>query len=370
MTKIRSAVETIESAAVSEGRDLTDAEQADADALLTRADAIRPELDKEVARVKSVGAAAEVLNRMSKPAVKSVDVSKMTAGEWFSTYAKAQAGDDSAAMKIRTVADQLSSDVTGILPAPIVGEVIKLADDSRPVFSSFTSRPMPQAGASFTRPRVTQRVDVGVQETQKTEGASRKMTITGDTVSKVTYTGVLDISQQSIDWTDPSMLDLAIADFIGMYANVTELAACDYLISSASASAAWSASNVGTVVTSVLGGVAAVYASAKRMPDTLWLSLDESLSIAGLTNTNNDVTAMQMVNTALREAGLKIKVVVGPQLDADTRILGASSLVESFEQTKGILQAVNVPLFGLDIGYAGYVAFNTPPTSKALVKLI
>ena len=44
---------------------------------------------------------------------------------------------------------------TGIVPTNIVGNVIKFADDTRPVFGSLTSRPLPASGKTFIRPVLT-----------------------------------------------------------------------------------------------------------------------------------------------------------------------------------------------------------------------
>lgn len=172
---------------------------------------------------------------------------------------------------------------------------------------------------------------------------------------------MLELSEQDIDWTDPAILDIVMADFIGYYGMVTEDAACTFLEALAvdAAAGTWVPTDIGTVVASISAGITTVYNAAKRMPDTMWLSLDETMALAGLTNSDDSVTAFTVIRQALSDAGLgTFRFVTGPQLSADTRIIGSSRLVESYEQRKGFISAANVSHLGADIAYRGYVAFN------------
>ena len=106
----------------------------------------------------------------------------------------------------RAIADQKTSDTTGILPTPIVGTVVNLIDANRPLISSLGGAKAMAGipGSTFTRPKVTQHTLVGVQAGEKTQLPSQKMMITPIPFDKSTYGGTVDISRQDIDWTSPA----------------------------------------------------------------------------------------------------------------------------------------------------------------------
>src|SRR4249920_3884556 len=364
-TEIRDGINAIEQKAASANRDLSDSESADVDALYKRAEQILPDIEAEAAKQQSMDAAASVLARVA-PSTQLVTraqppappAAELTVGEWLSLHIRAKRGDNEALeLLTRAVAGQTTGDNAGILPVPILGPVTKLADSRRPVWNSFTPRPMPAAGKTFSRPRVTQRVNVAEQAAELDELASRKMTIVGDAVTKRTFGGVLELSEQDIDWTDPAALQLAIQDFADMYAEVTELAACTALgVLAAAPTSPWTATNIGTIISSITTAISIVYTDSKRIADTLWLSMDAALTLAGLSNATTNASAMSLIRQALSDAGIPVQIVVGPQLPASTRIIGASSLVESFENIKGLVQAPDVSHLGVVMAYRGYAA--------------
>jgi HK97 family phage major capsid protein len=347
------------------GDDLNDEEQGRYDALIARAEALDSDIAPLAEKANKLAAGAAVLAGLPagsppRPATiarAGTQAPRPSAGEWFAAYAAAQGGDAAAELILRAVADQTTGDITGLLPKAIVGDLIKLADSRRPVFSSFRPMPMPDKGKTFERPTITQRVLVGEQVGEKTEAPSRKMTVGSTPVTKKTYAGVLDVSQQSIDWSEPALIQIVIQDFFDMYAEVSEGLACDALEIAAATTTPYDDTSIGTVLASITTGMTAGYAAAKRLPDTMWLSLDSALTLAGSTNADDTITAISLIKRALADLGFTMNFVVGPQLSAGKMILGSSDLIEQYEKQNGILQALNVPMLGLDIGYSAYLAF-------------
>lgn len=373
---IVAGITKIEQAAVADGRDLTDAEQADADKLYERAEQLRAEIEPLATREESLKATSDVLARLgldsvdraTPPAAKQTAPDVPTAGEYFAEYFRAtgHGGDlEEFLQRAATLdrADMVTTDNAGILPKPIIGELIKFADSMRPIFRSFRGRPMPPRGKTFSRPRVTQRVLVGEQAAELDALASRKMTIVGQDVTKRTFGGSLTISHQDIDWTEPELLQIVVDDFIEVYAETTEGAACDFLEALITTNVSdYDDTDVGTLVESYVNGAVAVYNSCKRLPDKVWIDLASFATLASTTNTNNDCTALSMIKEALSEMGVNgVEWVVGPQLAANTRIIGASNYVEQFEQQKGLLRAERPTSLAHDIAYAGYLAFYARP---------
>lgn len=368
---VKNGIDTIERAATAASRDLTPDETADLDKLYERAATLKPEIEAEVDKENSLTAVSDVLSRVSggspAPIVRAAPQgAEMSAGEYLAAYYQAfhpngsSAPDEfveRASLYIER-AQQTTADTAGIIPTPIIGNVIKFADSARPVFNSLTSRPMPPKGKTFERPRVTQRVLVGTQ----TEGqslASQKMTLTSDTVTKATQGGTLDLTHQDIDWTEPGALEIVVQDFVDMYAEWTEGLACTAVETAGlGASALYDETDVGTIVESYVDAIVAVYGTAKRFPDTAWLDLASWATLASTTNTNNDKTALTMLKEALADLNVgAMRFIVGPQLAANTRIIGASSLIEAYEQQKGLLRAETPSTLTVQLAYAGYTAF-------------
>jgi HK97 family phage major capsid protein len=367
-TEIQDGINTIEAKAVTEGREkLTEAETADVDALCLRAEALKPELEAEGKRVDALAAGAAVLARHAPSAPALLRRSEQapaavkipSAGEFLSLLLRAQKGDSEASeLLTRAVpALQKTTDNTGLLPKEIVGPIISLADDSRPIFSSMTQRPMPDKGSQFSRPRITQRVTVAEQAAELDELATRKMTLVGADVTKRTFAGTLELSRQDLDWTDPSVLQIVIDDFAGYYGLVTETAAVVALEALASATSTYTATTIATIIASFTTAIQAAYTSAKRMPDTCWLALDSMLTLAGNVNATTNESALTLVKRTLSDAGMPMKFVVGPQLTAGKKIIGCSGLVEAYENKGGLLSAPDVQHLGTFISYYGYVAF-------------
>lgn len=379
--ELQTGVAKITDAAAAEGRDLTAAEKADTDRLYDRAAQIKPEIDELASKEETMQNLAATLSRVNgtpTPLDRAAFPEKapeLTAGEYLAEYYRAFGPNGSstpeqflerAALYIDR-AQQATADTAGILPRPIIGNVIKFADARRPVFASFTQRSMPAKGKTFERPRVTQRVTIGTQ----TEGqalSSQKMTVTSDTITKATQGGYVDLTMQDIDWTEPGALELLVQDFVDMYAEWTEGLACDFLEARPVAADAavngdgyttYTTTNVGTIVTSFVNAAVEVYRRAKRMPDTVWFDLASWGTLASTTNTNNDVTALEMIQRAFSDLGTgPMRIVVGPQLAANTRIIGCTSLIEAYEQQKGLLRAETPSTLVVQLAVAGYTAFH------------
>lgn len=378
--EVRTGIDKIERAATDAARDLTDDEQSDVEKLYERADALSADIEAEAERAEKLERTAAILSKVNatpgRSPVHRAAADKpddMTAGEFLAGYFRAYHPDgDSApdeflerAAAYIDRAQQTTADTAGIIPTPIIGDVVKLNDARRPVFLSFSQRAMPARGKTFERPYITQQVDVGTQ----TEGQalnSQKMTLTSDTVTKATQGGYLDLTHQDIDWTEPSSLQIVVQDFVDMYAEWTEGLACDHLeglpvaadaANNGDGYSAYDATDVGTLVESYVDGVVDVYNRSKRFPDTVWHDLASWATLSSTTNSNNDRTALSMIQEALTQMGTPVNFVVGPQLAANTRIIGASSLVEAYEQQKGLLRAEEPSTLVVQLAYAGYTAF-------------
>ena len=268
-------------------------------------------------------------------------------------------------------ATQVSGDMPGIIPVPIVGAVMSDVDAARPFINSLGAKPLDFAGETFKRPMITQHVAMGKQTTQATSTGlgSQKMVIGSVTFTKETWGGWLDVSRQDLDWTSPSAWDALLNDFTEQYGLVTENAAGDAFAAAAVANTpvevagTGAASTLKDYATALYAAAALAYAGAGRMPDRIWMGLDQwgilgPLLESAVPTMGND---LGQVNIGDFQAGnlLKLPRTVVPSFPAGTIIIGSSRWTEVYEERIGLLQAVNPSILGVQIAYGGYVAYNT-----------
>lgn len=259
----------------------------------------------------------------------------------------------------RVVADQKLADNPGIVPVPVVGDVLGTLPTARPFIDSVANRPMPSGGATFLRPGITQHTAVGVQATEKTQLASQKMTITSTTVTKKTYGGTLDISYQDRDWTDPAILSIVVSDLAAVYAKETDNAAADYFAGAVTNTFVLSASPAsGAVRSAVLNTANQIAADTGQYPDTVWLAPDVAAQLGAIVETGSaglpSFPGMSQIGPTGELMGLR--AVTDPNFAAGTMIIGISSFVEHYETVGGLLQVSEPTILGWTVAYYGYVA--------------
>jgi HK97 family phage major capsid protein len=274
-------------------------------------------------------------------------------------------------MQTRVVADQKTGDTPGVLPQPIVGQVVSLIDANRPLISSLGGAKAMGGipGTTFTRPKVTQHTTVGVQSAEKTQLSSQKMTIAQVSFTKATYGGTVDISRQDIDWTSPSAWDILVRDLAQVYAVQTETAAAAAFKAAATATAV-------TVATNDLKGWSlAIYTAAMHsyqagfmMPNRIWCSLDVWAALGSLVDTTRTVlpvdTTREMGAPGTSElasfAGdlFGVPRIVVPTFASGTCIVGNSMAFEVYEEVVGLLSVIEPSILGVQVAYGGYVAWG------------
>ena len=283
------------------------------------------------------------------------------AGDYLSTYVAAMRGDREAGRRIEAaVASDKLVDVPGIVPTPIVGDLIEDASMGRPVVNSSRRLPMPAAGASFIRPMVSQRTLVGKQAAELAELASQPMKIDPITVTKNTYGGVVNLSFQARDMTDPALMTIVSSDLARTYAETTEAVTCAALEAGATGSVSMAA---GAEVSAIYAASAAVADATGQLADTVYASPDQWAMLGGLVDStgrplfptlgaSNAPGTGRADSWSMNPAGLSL--VVSNQLSDGTLIVGARRYLETYENVGGQLQATNVTNLSVDIAYFGY----------------
>lgn len=282
--------------------------------------------------------------------------------------ANAQAELNRLAQDSQIRAAQITTTLTGVLPVPIVGEVMTDIDSARYFINSVGAKPLDFAGKTFTRPVITAHTAVGKQTTEGTSTGfgSTQLTIGGVTFTKEVWGGWLDVSRQSIDWTSPSAWDALLNDLQDQYAMQTENTAGDAFAAAVVATVENADPTLGpltlpNVIKALYSAAQLAYLGAGQMPDTIWASLDMWASIGPLiesqvsTNQQPGSSSVGSLNGDL----LKLPRIVVPSMPNGTLIIGAKRWTEVYEERVGLLTAVLPSVFGVQIAYGGYIAYNT-----------
>ena len=274
-------------------------------------------------------------------------------------------GDDS---QVRAIAQQVTADTPGLLPTPIVGQVMSDLDAARPFISSIGARDMSAIpGRTFSRPIITQHTQAGKQANELTELASRKFKVDGVDFVKETHGGALEVARQEIDWTSPAAWDALLTDLQEVYAIDTEDAAAAAFAAEVTGAAA----NTVELQTNDLDGwILALYqaaagadASVRRLPNAMWVSLDRWATIGAIIDQIKAKTGGNGGGDSQLDAFagnmLHLPRFVVPSFPDGTVIVGVKERTEFYEQRIGLLSAVEPRLLGVEIAYGGYIAYGT-----------
>lgn len=284
-----------------------------------------------------------------------------SAADYVVDYVTAARGDRSAMSRV-TAASQVVADNLGIVPKPLVGNLLGAANGRRPIVDSSRRMAMPRAGKVFSRPRITQHTLVGAQATELTALASQKMTITATDLTKVTYGGALTISQQDLDWTDPAILGIVIDDLGKMYVKQTE-AATSTVLSAITASVTAADATSKAVIGAIYEAAAKVSQGVDELPNTIWASPDMWQMLGSLVDgsgrpifpTVGPVNAGGTQNaTSFSGNPLGLNLVVSSALAVGSLIVGRNEFLETYEDLGGTLSVVAPSTLGFDLAYYGY----------------
>jgi HK97 family phage major capsid protein len=289
--------------------------------------------------------------------------------------------DEAAAARLyQARADQTTGDTPGLLPQLIVGQVVSLIDQNRPLIQSLGGvrglSGIP--GTTFERPKITQHVTVGVQTAEKTSLPSQKMTIAAVPFAKKTYGGTVDISRQDIDWSSPAAWDILIRDLADVYAIQTEtVVAADFATNATGIKppALPAAPVLADWTKGLYTAAMHSYSAGKRMPTRLWCSLDVWAALGSLVDQARVVLPPDATNgvdapldtfdigssslASFRGDVLGLPRIVVPLFPAKTCIVGPDSLYEVYEEVIGLLSVIEPSILGVQVAYGGYLAFGT-----------
>jgi HK97 family phage major capsid protein len=257
----------------------------------------------------------------------------------------------------RVVANTLTADIAGLIPPQYLTTFAQLIDSSRPIVES--ARRVGLTSGTLTYPSITQRPTVGKQATEKTEGASQKMTVAFVNVTADTYLGVGDLSWQAINWSTPEALGLWFDLAAEAYAIQTE-AATGTVLAAATVMATPAVPATPTLadwMAAITAAAGVIYTASKRRPDVVYADITTGYAIMGLV-ANVAPVFFPAGDFSLRTgqgniAGLRL--VISGGLPTKTVVVGNSQalLVAETAGSPVELRAVEPSIGGMEVGVIG-----------------
>jgi hypothetical protein len=225
---------------------------------------------------------------------------------------------------------------------------------------------------TFVRPTITTHTSTATQ----TEGAAPSattMVIASNTVTKTTVAGQVTITEQDMDFTDPSSMDLILNDLAGEYLIKTDDVAADALVAGATASGStWTfdQDNPATLIDALYDAAREITEDSNYFPTHLcvspniWEKLGRQLDGSnrpvlgyvtdGIMGQNSIGKTTGLAYTKMNVLGLDL--VVDNNFATDTMLVVYAPGFEIYEQIKGMLSVQNIQKLGREFAYYGYFA--------------
>jgi hypothetical protein len=277
----------------------------------------------------------------------------------------------------RALADEVTTDVPGLIHETWLNTVVGVIDRGRVTVNAFGTSPLPK-GETIAWPQYVSGPSVGVQATQKTEVPSSKVVINKQYSDIVTYGGAQDISIQTILRSDPSYIDQLMKLFalkLGEAVNaagVTKLLTNTTTPVSVPVAPVVDAATAHALLAAIASAAAQVMANGGT-PDVfvigpnLWGLMATSTDAAGRPLLPASAPSNPMGSSTLsnnRGSWQGLTWVLDPTLNTPATVagfVGDSSAFETFLSPVGNLSADIPEKLGRDVGvyqFASYALFN------------
>jgi HK97 family phage prohead protease len=302
-----------------------------------------------------------------------------SAGEWLS--AQMQGGSIAAEFNARLRAaapDVVSSDLEGILPLPIVSPIYNNFRGLRPVIDAVGVRQLPASGKVFIRPVVTTHTSMAAA-TENTAIQSGTFVVDDVQITKGIYGGYVEVSEASLDWTQPEVLSALLDDMGRIYANTVDNVAADALEAGTTNTNNFTAADIAKpevwvewiyqAASDILTG------SNGNLPTHLFLAPNRWASLGNLSDDTgrplfpnigpmNALGQLAPGDSAGNAFGLQ--VVVDRNLPSGTMIIGdaTSGGFECWETMKGAISLEQPSTLSRQIAFRGYFAAKMIDSTK------
>jgi hypothetical protein len=266
-----------------------------------------------------------------------------------------------APAETRALADVVGTptgNAEGLVYNVFVSELLGRVDRLRPLFASAGTVAFPTTGYGLAFPRRTQSTLVAKRTAEKSEVASRELTVASASYNMEWFAGGVDVSLELILQSDMSVLEVIAADLLDQYAQVTETEfAADTVAAATAEGAALPTGTWGAMVSKVVETSAQIRAATGAAGDRLALKTATWQAVLGLTNPSAPAVSPG-VGPALTSESLNIGGVIAfhaPEATADVQFNEIA--LRKAERPPATVTADNPALMGRDIGILGATIF-------------
>jgi HK97 family phage prohead protease len=264
--------------------------------------------------------------------------------------------------------DIVTTDTPGVLPTPIIAPVYNNFIGRRPVVDAIGARALPTGGKVFIRPEVTTHTTIGasIAEQSPSQGT---LVVFNNQVTKQIFGGYVNVSEATIDWSDPAILSVVLDDMGRIYANATDNYAADQLAAGASVTRNFTAADLDDpkAWSAWVAGAATTILSSSNgnLPTHLFLAADIWGDLLSLNDLSNRPLFPQvgpmnaygnLAPGQVNGNAFGLQVVVDRNFANGTLILGDASGYELFEQQKGAISIDSPSTLSRTIAFRGYFA--------------
>jgi len=261
----------------------------------------------------------------------------------------------------------------GILPEIITGSVYDGLNPIRPFVTAIGTRAMPTAGATFRRPKITTRPTVTQQAAQFDQLNASTVVVQNNDISKLSFGTFVTVSEQDLDWSDPSSIDIILNQLAIAYGQATDNYAVDTCHAAISQTSAVADTSKGADwVAAIYEGARQISASSNYLPTHMvvtpgsWAALSSSVDdsnrpvfpYTGAPNLMGQNAAGNASATTWNGNPLGLVLVVDRNTPGSFmgHAAGPAAGFEFYEQQKGAI-SVEVPAtLGRTIAFRGYAA--------------
>jgi hypothetical protein len=257
----------------------------------------------------------------------------------------------------RALADVIGTapgNASGLVPVSYVSEILGVLAPLRPLFSAAGSVAFPASGYGIQFPRITQHTQVAKRSGEKTEVASRELTVEAGLYTMEWFAGAVDVSLELIRQSSPSAVDVIVSDLLDQYAIVTETEfATDSVIAATVGGAVLDFTDWGNFVAGVVTTSGEILTATGQPGNMLGLTSASWLALVQLLNPSQPSVSFgagpDFTAEAVSFAG--ITAFHAPALTADLQFNQKS--LRNSESPPDTVTANNVALMGQDIGILG-----------------
>lgn len=285
--------------------------------------------------------------------------------------------------------DITTGDTPGILPEQIVGSPYDSLNPVRPFVSAIGVRAMPTSGATFRRPKITTRPVVTQQPTGQLNTLDPStVVVANNDISKLTFGTYVTMSEQDLDWADPSSINIVLEQLAIAYGQATDNYAVDTCYAGITQTETIAdLADPYEWLSAIYGAAYQISVNSNYLPTHMvvdpvfWVRLGRltstdgvpSFPFVGAPNLIGQNAMGTMAATSWNGSPLGLTLVVDKNMPADSAFIGhlagPGAGFEFYEQQKGAI-SVDVPsTLGRTIAWRGYAAAFVADATK-MVKLL